>query len=266
MDLARTHAAIRRAVFGVGLVATGRALLRRLLQKGPTPTQAAPQQKLGHHPFDVAYGIDTGGFRSWQDLPAAEANNAFSSGYLGVAPSIARRLIGTIPDPEHYTFIDIGCGKGRALVVASERRFARLLGIELVADLADAARRNAAVIAARHKERPPIEVVRADAATFEYPPQPLVIFLYQPFEMPVMRKVVAQLQASLAAAPRPVIVLYVNPALARAFDGAAVLERAAEARLEPLPEEVPFGYAGRGGADRVLVWRTRAPRPEVSPL
>src|SRR5207245_5268496 len=45
--------------------------------------------------------------------------------------------------PSQLTFVDFGCGKGRALVLAAEHGFRRVLGIECDAQLFAAAQRNA---------------------------------------------------------------------------------------------------------------------------
>ena len=260
-------AAVRRALFGVGPIATARSLLKHALRRDPAARSGPAPAPRGPHPFDVAFGVQTDGFSSWRENLASDAANAaYSSGYLGVAPSVARRLIATVRDPERFTFIDFGCGKGRALIVASERPFRRILGVEFVPGLAEAARQNAAAIRAAYPARTAIEVHQGDAAAMDLPDGPLVLFFYQPFEMPVMRKVLRRLQDALSASARPVIVLYVNPALARAFDRVPVLEPALDATLELREEEKPFAYAGRGGTDRVRAWRTRAPRPELDPI
>lgn len=256
--------ALRRAMFGVGPAATGRALLRQLLHKDAAVAQPNAGLPPLPHPFDEAHGIETGGFRSWRELQAGGANDPYISGYLGIAPSVGRRVIGLVENPGDYTFVDLGCGKGRALVLASERPFRRVIGVEIAAELAAAAAANARAIRARHPERPPIEVLQADAASFIPPPGPLVIFLYQPFEMPVMRAVAAALAASLAGSPRPAVVIYVFPVLKRAFDRLPILERAAEGTLEPTEQERPYGYAGRDWTDQFIIWRTRVPQAGIS--
>ena len=255
--------ALRRAMFGVGPVATMRALLRNARGKDPAAAQPNAGLPPRPHPFDEEHGVDTGGFRSWRDLQAGGANDPYISGYIGIAPSIGRRVIGLVEDPGQYAFVDLGCGKGRALILASERPFRRVIGVEIAAELADAAAANAEAIRARHPGRPEIEVVQADAASFTLPPGPLVLFLYQPFEMPVMRAVASSLAASLAASPRPAVVIYVFPVLRRAFDRMPALERAGEGTLQPTEEERPYGYAGRDWTDQVIIWRTRAPQPRI---
>lgn len=254
---------VRRALFGVGPVATGRALIRRVLRSDRGPDRPQASFASGLHPFDEEHGIDCGGFHSWRELQSGGANDPYISGYLGVAPSVARLAFGFISEPESYTAIDLGCGKGRALVVASERPFRRVIGVEIVAQLADSARRNAAAIRTRLPNRTPIEIVHGDAATFMPPPGPFVLFMYQPFETPVMRKVARNLQASLSASPRFAVVVYLYPALARSLDKLPALERLHEVKCRPSADEVPYTYAGEGGTDQLVLWGTRDPRPTL---
>ena len=117
------------------------------------------------HPFDRSHGIDTSGFIPASecangDLPAAQINF-----YSGSQPSIVRAALASLPEHARYAFVDIGCGKGRPLVVASEFGFERVLGVELAPHIAHIARTNAAAIAAQHPDRTPIKILVGDATT-----------------------------------------------------------------------------------------------------
>jgi hypothetical protein len=50
-----------------------------------------------------------------------------------------------------------------------------------------------------------------DAASYELPGEPVVIFLYNPFGPEVMEKVAARVRASHARRPRELFILYANP-------------------------------------------------------
>src|SRR5687768_7586014 len=95
------------------------------------------------HPYDVADGVDPSGY-----VPAAEcARDGILpeqiSPYGGSQPSIVRTALASLPDLESYAFVDVGCGKGRPLLVASEFAFQRIVGVELAPHLAKIARANA---------------------------------------------------------------------------------------------------------------------------
>jgi tRNA1(Val) A37 N6-methylase TrmN6 len=82
---------------------------------------------------------------------------------------------------EAYSFVDVGAGKGRALLLAAGLPFRKIVGVELSEELARIAQRNIARWnrAARPKAR--IHVVQQDAAKFRWPRTPLLVYLYNPF-------------------------------------------------------------------------------------
>ena len=89
------------------------------------------------HPFDQIHGVETSGLVPAANLVTGHPNDEHVTAYYGVAPSILRTLIDLwreTPPPEpiyRYSFIDIGAGKGRAMLVASELPFHQVIGIEL---------------------------------------------------------------------------------------------------------------------------------------
>jgi tRNA1(Val) A37 N6-methylase TrmN6 len=70
-----------------------------------------------------------------------------------------RRAIQSCPDLSKASFVDLGCGKGLPLVVATEYPFQRVLGVELAPELCVVARHNAERLKTLHPERTPIEIV-----------------------------------------------------------------------------------------------------------
>jgi len=125
-------------------------------------------------------------------------------------------------DRSQFTFVDIGCGKGRALMMAARQPWKRLIGIEFSASLCAVARTNLARVAADQ----PVEIRCQDARDFEPPPGPLVLFLYNPFGYEPMRVVADRVKASFDAAPRQIFVVYTNPFHAVAWPEAGFRERA----------------------------------------
>src|SRR5208283_3490988 len=109
---------------------------------------------------DQMHGVDTSGLVPANHLLTGHPNDRHVTAYYGVAPSILRALIRrwreTVPPhPIHrYTFIDIGAGKGRGLLVASEFHFRKVVGIELNPALAAIARSNVAHWTRTHAQDP----------------------------------------------------------------------------------------------------------------
>ena len=118
-------------------------------------------------------------------------------------------------DVEHkdFTFIDLGSGKGRALVLALSYPFRRVVGVEFALELHRVAEANLISLATTGTDVRRVALCHADVTNFNFPEEPSVIYLYHPFEGDVMRKVVQRVLRAHAANPRPIFILYANPFL-----------------------------------------------------
>jgi predicted RNA methylase len=160
--------------------------------------------------FDRSAGIDTAGV-----IEAAELGlGVDAKGYHAMPPKIARYMIAQIaPRARDYTFVDIGAGKGRVLLIAAQIPFRKVIGIELSEPLCDVARQNVKKAAARLNCVTPIDVIHEDARTFVLPHGRCVLFLYNPFSGEVADQVVTNILRSFAAAPREIVILYYSDVL-----------------------------------------------------
>jgi SAM-dependent methyltransferase len=163
------------------------------------------------HPFDLAYGTQTRGLvPSWL-LRSGDSADAHAGAYGACQPSCLRRAIETIPHPEDRAFVDLGCGKGRGLIVASEWPFKRVVGLELSPALADDARRNAGVIRASYPDRTQIKVVQGDATTVAWPVGDLVVFLNNSFDQELVARMLHRMMECVAAEKSEIFLIYENP-------------------------------------------------------
>ena len=182
------------------------------------------------HPFDLAYGVDTGGLIWSEDLTTSHPNGFWSSAYYGIAPSIFNQVIERPEFPQgsewsSYTFLDLGSGKGRAMMLASRFPFRAILGVEIVPELVRIAKRNLAIFSAPWQKCQSFELREGDAATVELPLTPMVIYLYHPFAKPVLDAFLSNLEGSLGKQPRQVWLLYFNPQLDAVLARRSALER-----------------------------------------
>ena len=127
-------------------------------------------------------------------------------------------------------FVDLGAGKGRILCLAAAYPFQRIVGVELVPTLVEDCRRNLLTFGAPWQQCTHIECVQQDAAEFRFPSTPLVVYLYNPFRAPVLRRVQQNLRTSLRERPRPIWVLYYMPVHRVHFDHDPVFRVVDEAR------------------------------------
>jgi SAM-dependent methyltransferase len=229
----------------------GKRMLRRAAQiPALTPAVIAyyDRKTLGHswnrqHPYDRAHGVRTSGKLPSFLLRPGKPIDDQTSEYLAAQPSIIRQALATIPDPQLCHFVDIGCGKGRPLLIATEFRFAAITGVELSPTLARVARRNADVFSRAHPDRIPIAVVSGDALEYELPSGKLVIFLYNPFHRSLTARLLSRIESSLQAISRDLYIVYYTPIWADVFDASSALERRFAA-------EIPYDCESVGAAWR----------------
>jgi SAM-dependent methyltransferase len=172
------------------------------------------------HPFDKRFGTETSGL-----LPGTRiaAGTGFApeelTAYYGVAPSILRGVIDlwlrecSPQQPiERTVFLDVGAGKGRAMLVASQHPFLRVEGVELNAELAGIAARNIAIWEADDAAEAlaPLVLHQGDATKHPLPPEPTLAYLFHPFEDKLLQRFIRHVQRSVKEHPRPFDLVYVN--------------------------------------------------------
>jgi SAM-dependent methyltransferase len=173
---------------------------------------------------DKRHGSETGGFIPLRRLEIESPNIAEGVQYEPVSELYFHRMLRSVSlPPDTYVFVDLGSGKGRALLLATQYPFRRIVGVDFSPELNEIARRNVARLPSEGRPRPDIEIVLGDATQFEFPREPLAVFLYNPFGERVLATVVERLGASLREAPRPLFVFYKNPLHRRVFDEAPFL-------------------------------------------
>ena len=205
----------------------------------PYPTDAP----VAIHPFDVVHGVNTSGLHRAEDLAANRAGDTFgpalwNTAFYAISPSIFERVVYPLSlDWPSFTFVDLGCGKGRALLLASLLPFRHILGVELDPGLAELARRNLQTFCPPTRLCHSVEVVETDAATVSIPETPLVVFLYNPFLAPTLRRVLRSLERSLHRHPRELWLIYINPEAIRVLKHFPFLRQHAHTTLVVAPED-----------------------------
>jgi len=200
-----------------GLIGTLTSVASSLRRKLRRPETRAP------HPFDLQNGVITDGVIPGHDLAVGHSNDRFIAGYAAIPPSRFRGAMekwqasGLRHAVEEYTFIDFGCGKGRATLLASELRFREVVGVELNPALAEIARANAAVWNAAGKAKCKIRIVSGDALELEWPEGPCLVYLYNPFGEQVMRRLVEKIKSRFSAKPEDLEIVYQKPEQASVF-------------------------------------------------
>jgi len=188
----------------------------------PTPTQRRLLPGLTvadgyiRHPFDLANGVRTSGLIAGRHLKSGHRHDRHSTAYYGVAPSVFHALIKRWQRSKpaaplnEVTFIDIGAGMGRAVLLAAKMPFHKVIGIELHPTLAGIARRNLRHWRALGRVNAPTRIRCCDAIDFPLPTTPCLLFLFNPFGAKVMRRLLKRIAEGFANRPSQLELLYVN--------------------------------------------------------
>jgi SAM-dependent methyltransferase len=116
-------------------------------------------------------------------------------------------------DYREFIFFDVGAGKGRALLMAADYPFRRVLGLELLPGLNHIAQENLRRYKSPAQRCFHIESLCADGCTFLFPPEPIVLYLFNPLPEWGLERLLKNLEHSLQEYPRQLYVLYHNPLL-----------------------------------------------------
>jgi SAM-dependent methyltransferase len=215
------------------------------------------------HPFDSQYGIQTTSLIPGYAL-LRDAGEAAGTAYAASQPSVIRAALGLVKDHEHTVLIDLGCGKGRVLIVGSEFPFREVIGVEISGTLAAMARSNIAIVRRTFPTRPPIRVAVANAMTYALPDVPVAIFLYRPFSAAGTATLLAHIETALQQRSHPLSIIYYNPVWGALFDDSPFLTRAHALSVPYDQSEVGFNP---DVDDSVVIWQDRRfaapPSPEA---
>jgi SAM-dependent methyltransferase len=112
--------------------------------------------------------------------------------------------------PGQDGFVDFGCGKGRALILAAHYPFSRVIGVEVAPAMVANAKANIrrASLPCGHPE---IEIWKGSAETFPFPADVSVVFLSNPFRGHTLLNVLENIRESLVEHPRRLQLIYNNP-------------------------------------------------------
>jgi len=197
------NARIARSLRERGVRHTLRAVVRRL--------HALASRVLDRH-FDAAFGTDTHGVIENNDLTDVSSPNLARG--IRYQPTLAipfRRVLKAARIPAAGGFVDLGCGKGRVLMLAALHGFPHVTGVDYSRALCTIAEKNLDALRARTGRRFTSSVVATDATTYAFADDDTVVYLFNPFDAAVLAAVVARLQHSLMRHPRTVWIVYHNP-------------------------------------------------------
>ncbi len=156
------------------------------------------------------YGIQTTGFDKLDSLIEKGVDIDHSTIYMPASYDLLEDIFQKANINQFKHFVDLGCGKGRALCVAAAMGVSKLTGVELSKEFCESSKRNLEII----KQKFPsisYQIKHNDAFYFDIPDDADCIFMFNPFDDLIMSGVIENIEQSLAEYPRDITIIYFNP-------------------------------------------------------
>jgi len=208
-----------------GRLAATRQLLTALSEFVRDSTPERRRQRYGDAEYDWDHRVNTTSAAvGWRN----RLLGVFHSPYQPTEPDLFHEMLAALNQQGHFdfhdfVFVDLGSGKGRTLLMASDYPFRRIVGVELLPVLHQAAQENLGKYRSESQKSFALESICADATEFPLPAEPMVLYLFNPFPESGLKRMMANLEGSLQAHPRAVYVLYHNPLLEHVLSASAAL-------------------------------------------
>jgi hypothetical protein len=177
-------------------------------------------------PFDLRYGVDTSGLVEGKSLAAGHPHDRHGVSYWGTASSLfegalahwSEFLAATHCSIGDYTFIDIGSGKGRVVMLASDHPFHKVIGVELSPTLVSIARRNLDKWKQSIHPCNDIVLVQSDVLETPFPDSPVLLYVFNPFDAYITQLLLDRLQALTLTRTAPIDIIYTRPEYPELFN------------------------------------------------
>jgi SAM-dependent methyltransferase len=185
------------------------------------------RQRYGDAEYDWQHRVNTTSAAvGWRD----RLLGVFHSPYQPTESALFHEMLDALRqqsqlDFHDFIFVDLGSGKGRTLLMASDYPFRRIVGVELLPALHRAAQENLSRYRSESQRCFALESICADATEFSFPAEPTVLYLFNPFPEAGLRRLIANLEQSLKAHLREVYVLYHNPLLEHVLGESTALKK-----------------------------------------
>jgi hypothetical protein len=208
-----------------GRMAAARTLLAAVWEFVRDSTPERRRQRYGDAEYDWDHRVNTtSGSVGWRE----RLLGTFHSAYQPTEPAAFRKMLDELHQQTgldfcDFVFIDLGSGKGRTLLMASDYPFRRIVGVELLPMLNRIAEENLGKYHSDSQRCFAMQSICADATAFPFPEEPLVLYMFNPLPESGLRRAMANLEESLRAHPRQVFVLYHNPLLEEVLAGCSFL-------------------------------------------
>ncbi len=182
--------------------------------------KSAALRKKQTNQFDLKYGTDTDGIIKPEALDIPDERMKHAVRYQTALVEVFMDILnGLTISYEQYLFIDLGSGKGRALLLASKFPFKEIIGVELSESLHNIANQNINIYKDKLQQCDNIRSICSDVTNYKIPSNENIIFyLFNPFDEYIMRLVLVNIEESLNGLCNDVFIAYLKPLYRNLFD------------------------------------------------
>ena len=157
------------------------------------------------------YGIHTFSPIDLKKLTITNGDTSKASRYEAVNFFLLEKLLENFRKLSSVTsIVDLGCGKGRVLVVAAYYGFTNIKGIDFAVELCQEATKNMQKV----KSKFPLihwKIINSSIEEYDILPDDTVFFMFNPFTEEIIRIFLNKLERSCQQFPRTTYFLYASP-------------------------------------------------------
>ncbi len=168
--------------------------------------------------YEKQLGVNTHSIVNLDKLTLAGVASSENHHYQGASYYILFKVFNLLPtNLKSKPLIDYGCGKGRALFVAEQCGFTKLIGVDIAKELIVNANSNLLIYSKKNKAST-FSFLFEDATTYSIPTDVEVFYFFNPFGESILQLVINNIKASLEKNPRTIYCVYLNPKFKEVFD------------------------------------------------
>ncbi|QEG41310.1 class I SAM-dependent methyltransferase [Roseimaritima ulvae] len=176
--------------------------LKRAFSTRPTSTLQSALSVYEDYKFDKRYQLDTRSEVAINELDISQDDKQHADKYKPTRVRYFRKIMEKVDPSRDGVFVDVGCGKGRILLLAAEQGFDEVVGLEISPALCQIAERNVEAFKHAKPETGSIKVVCTNILDYQMVGSETVFFLYSPFGCSITERFLEMVRQSLKDHPR----------------------------------------------------------------
>lgn len=193
-------------------------MLREIINLGIKKSTVLTISYIVDYWFDIKYGLDTSSWVMLKDLVINSVNKDKGIRYQPTNILPLKKLFSELKIPAGRVLVDLGCGKGRVLLIASKFGFRTLRGVDFSDQLYKIAQKNCSTYKKKTGIKAEFHIFCSDVVDYAIKNDEDVFFMYNPFKEEVLLRVLNNIALSVMRNPRKIWIIYYYPAYANLIE------------------------------------------------